>query len=485
MKHDDDDVVVEVMYVQSLRFIEAAKGRDIVAQAIPLPTKDQTEDVPRDSGVGDLGNQGRDIVAQAIPLPTKDQTKDVPRDSSVGDLGNQEWEEPHDPRFHILSKEFVNDPAVCRAVVDQFPTPIATLKSQSKTFAASVAKVKEKSKGTKKLLKSQDKAMRKLTAEAFKLKQDLLDVQVKDLKDTLAKQESELLGLRDKVATDEKIITEFRIGITSFFRIGFETMVRIFLQSDEFNRLQGEGLALDWPKHWLRFPPPEILSLPRLWIMQDTLIKGDNAASSAPAAPDANPSKSHEQVENQVNHDTAYDNSYFSGENVVEISSDKVEGYGDWNSLEFQDTANNGKKKETKTMVFHQMVTKEVSDRFVDPCFVNVKIMPEHEVKRGNKVVKKELIVTLRGEIYFVKFIINPEEDDVEARVILGRSFLHDVPVLGGEGLPPFVCIMGKSSHNKKRAMENLNLFYQDIGTSSSAGGHLTQEEATKEALAI
>ncbi|GJV40972.1 hypothetical protein Tco_1419412 [Tanacetum coccineum] len=33
--------------------------------------------------------------------------------------------------------------------------------------------------------------------------------------------------------------------------------------------------------------------------------------------------------------------------------------------------------------------------------------------------------------------------------------------------------------------MENLNLFYQDIGPSSSAGGHLTQEEATKEALAI
>ncbi|GJZ11098.1 hypothetical protein Tco_0545857 [Tanacetum coccineum] len=33
--------------------------------------------------------------------------------------------------------------------------------------------------------------------------------------------------------------------------------------------------------------------------------------------------------------------------------------------------------------------------------------------------------------------------------------------------------------------MENLNLFYQDIGPSSSVGGHLTQEEAAKEALAI
>ncbi|GJX97066.1 hypothetical protein Tco_0352864 [Tanacetum coccineum] len=44
---------------------------------------------------------------------------------------------------------------------------------------------------------------------------------------------------------------------------------------------------------------------------------------------------------------------------------------------------------------------------------------------------------------------------------------------------------MGKSSRNKKQAMENLKFFYQDMGTSSSAGGHLTQEEAAKEAIAI
>ncbi|GKD90561.1 hypothetical protein Tco_1366068, partial [Tanacetum coccineum] len=126
-------------------------------------------------------------------------------------------------------------------------------------------------------------------------------------------------------------------------------------------------------------------------------------------------------------------------------------------------------------------------------------------------------------------FIINPKEDDVEPGVILGRSFLRmtkaitdfgvgtitiypdidpfleeteeegksnddwdhlldfnidDIPLLGEEGLPPFVCKMGKSSRNKKRAMENFNFLYQDIGESSSAGGHLTQEEVAKEAIA-
>nr|GEW49352.1 retrovirus-related Pol polyprotein from transposon TNT 1-94 [Tanacetum cinerariifolium] len=94
-------------------------------------------------------------------------------------------------------------------------------------------------------------------------------------------------------------------------------------------------------------------------------------------------------------------------------------------------------KKETKAMVFHKLDTEEVSDKFMAPCFVNgleaydgeinigmeekmisnefaLKLCLENEVKRGNKVVKKKLIVALRGEIYFVKFIINPEEDDVE-----------------------------------------------------------------------
>ncbi|GJR94137.1 hypothetical protein Tco_0266311 [Tanacetum coccineum] len=137
------------------------------------------------------------------------------------------------------------------------------------------------------------------------------------------------------------------------------------------------------------------------------------------------------------------------GENVVVISSDKMD-------------------------------TEEVSDRFVAPCFVNRLEAYDREINLG--------------------FIINPNEDDVEPGVILGRSFLQkslddwdhlldfnldEVPLLGEEELSPFVCKMGKSNRNKKRAMENLNIFYQDIGTSSLAGSHLTQEEAVKEALAI
>ncbi|GJX58934.1 retrotransposon ORF1 [Tanacetum coccineum] len=170
-----------------------------------------------------------------------------------------------------------------------------------------------------------------------------------------------------------------------------------------------------------------------------------------------------------------------------------------------------------------------VSERYIAPCFVNgleaydgeknlafdenlisneyaVKLCLDYEVKKENKVVKKELIVALKGELYFVKFIINPKEDDVEPGIIFRRSFMRlvneivdfgsgdqlldfnfdDIPQLDGEELSPFVCKIGKSSRNKKRAMENLNLCYPYIGTSSSTGRHLTLIRGAKtEALAL
>ncbi|GJY47647.1 hypothetical protein Tco_0436710 [Tanacetum coccineum] len=44
--------------------------------------------------------------------------------------------------------------------------------------------------------------------------------------------------------------------------------------------------------------------------------------------------------------------------------------------------------------------------------------------KKGDKVVKKELPIILKGEVYLVKFIINPVRDDIVPGIVLGRSFL-------------------------------------------------------------
>ncbi|GJZ43387.1 retrovirus-related pol polyprotein from transposon TNT 1-94 [Tanacetum coccineum] len=131
------------------------------------------------------------------------------------------------------------------------------------------------------------------------------------------------------------------------------------------------------------------------------------------------------------------------------------------------------------------MDTKEISDRYVAPCFVNgleaydsvinlgmkknmisnefaVKLCLGPEVKCGNKVVKKELIVALRGEIYFVKFIIHPEEDNVEPGfwrrrkigdewdLLLDDLEFGDILDIKGVKVPPFVCKMGKNKMKKE-----------------------------------
>ncbi|GJX12886.1 hypothetical protein Tco_0204644 [Tanacetum coccineum] len=83
------------------------------------------------------------------------------------------------------------------------------------------------------------------------------------------------------------------------------------------------------------------------------------------------------------------------GKDNLVLLNDRIESHGEWETLECQDITSSKQKKEAKAYL----------------CL-------EHEVKDRDKVVKKELIIALRGEIYFVKFIINPKEDDIEPGVI-------------------------------------------------------------------
>ncbi|GJW16150.1 hypothetical protein Tco_0020283 [Tanacetum coccineum] len=72
---------------------------------------------------------------------------------------------------------------------------------------------------------------------------------------------------------------------------------------------------------------------------------------------------------------------------------------------------------------FYRMETNEISERYIAPCFVNGMEANDGEI---NLAFDENLISNeFAGELYFVKFIINPEEDDFEPGVILGRSFLR------------------------------------------------------------
>ncbi|GJW11364.1 hypothetical protein Tco_1577191 [Tanacetum coccineum] len=239
------------------------------------------------------------------------------------------------------------------------------------------------------------------------------------------------------------------------------------------------------------------------------------------------------------------------GDNRISLN-DGIESNGEWDTPEYHDTTDSGQKKETKTFTFYRMETEDISERYIALCFVNgleaydgeinlendknmisnefaVKLCLEHEVKNGDKVVKKELIVALRGEIYFVKFIINPEEDDIKPGVVLERSFLRltkgiadfgneiitiypdldpfndkfdktndseddwvdilecidfgDIPEINGLDLPPYVCNMGKSSKDKKKPHGNYKMTYSDKGPSLTMNKQSTTEEMTQEAL--
>ncbi|GKC94311.1 hypothetical protein Tco_1159753 [Tanacetum coccineum] len=129
------------------------------------------------------------------------------------------------------------------------------------------------------------------------------------------------------------------------------------------------------------------------------------------------------------------------GKDVIEISSDRNEGSGDWDSPEYKDTAGSGGKKEPEALVFHKMDTEEDSDR-------------DEEGK--------------------------PNLDDLETL----HDFNFDEVPQTETDLPSMVCKIGKGSRNKKKVMENIMYFNNDVGPSSSIGIRLTQEEAEKRALA-
>ncbi|GKA31265.1 hypothetical protein Tco_0717570, partial [Tanacetum coccineum] len=162
---------------------------------------------------------------------------------------------------------------------------------------------------------------------------------------------------------------------------------------------------------------------------------------------------------------------------------------------EFQDTAKSREKKETKGMVFYQMETEEVSDRFMAPCFVNRLEAYDGEINLG--VEENMILNKYAWRNLFVKFIINPEEDDVKPRVIFGRSFLRMTKAITDFGagiiiIYPDINPLLEETKEEEKSIDDwdhlldFNIDYIPLlGTSSSVGGHLTPEEAAKEELAI
>nr|GEY17458.1 hypothetical protein [Tanacetum cinerariifolium] len=184
---------------------------------------------------------------------------------------------------------------------------------------------------------------------------------------------------------------------------------------------------------------------------------------------------------------------------VIEIFSDLNERSGDWDSLEYTDTARSGGKNEPEDFVFHKINTKEDSDWYIAQCFVNCLYAPDGEINlekkdnliSNNYAVKlcleyeaiinfEEGTITIQPE--FEPFLLssdkegNPNLDDIE--MLLDFDFDEMPPI--ETDLPPMVCKMGKGSQNKKKFMENIMYFNNGTGPSSFVRTPLTQEESEK-----
>ncbi|GJU32252.1 hypothetical protein Tco_1175841 [Tanacetum coccineum] len=157
------------------------------------------------------------------------------------------------------------------------------------------------------------------------------------------------------------------------------------------------------------------------------------------------------------------------------------------------------------------MDTKEVSNRYVAPCFVNGLEAYDGEINLGieENMISNEFSLKLCREH---EFIMNPKEDDVKPGVVLGRSFMRliqgiadfenetitiypehnpfldsageeekigddwdlllddldfgDIPDIEGVEVPPFICKMGMSSRDKRKQLEKFQLIYSDMGPS-------------------
>ncbi|GKC88719.1 putative reverse transcriptase domain-containing protein, partial [Tanacetum coccineum] len=168
--------------------------------------------------------------------------------------------------------------------------------------------------------------------------------------------------------------------------------------------------------------------------------------------------------------------------------NDNIESNGQWDTPEYHDASDSGKKKEAKAFTFYRMETEDISEIYDAPCFVNgleaydgeinlehdknlisnefaFKLCLEHEVKNEDKVVKKELIVE-KGIADFGNGIItiypdldpfndvdfnktNDSEDDWE--VILEGIDFGEIPEIDGLELSPYVCNMEEANEEMIR----------------------------------
>nr|GEU83147.1 hypothetical protein [Tanacetum cinerariifolium] len=108
MDNSDDDACVEILLVTPIRSTAVihSSGNQGGSSAAPAAEGPDTQD-----------SQGNGIMADDDVAPS------VGGVTGNYEFTHEEWDAPYQPTFRILTKEVFKDSAICKIMVDQFPTP--------------------------------------------------------------------------------------------------------------------------------------------------------------------------------------------------------------------------------------------------------------------------------------------------------------------------------------------------------------------------
>ncbi|GJX69466.1 hypothetical protein Tco_0305193 [Tanacetum coccineum] len=131
---DDDDACVEIPLVTHLRSAavipssgnQDSRGKGIMVDDVVAPSGGVSRKRPSSRPAPSF----RDVSGDAIhtdffPFSVDPYYATYPEDGVTGncEFTREEWDAPYRPTFGVITKEVFKDPAICKTVVDQFPTP--------------------------------------------------------------------------------------------------------------------------------------------------------------------------------------------------------------------------------------------------------------------------------------------------------------------------------------------------------------------------
>ncbi|GJS49608.1 hypothetical protein Tco_0599729 [Tanacetum coccineum] len=299
----DDDACVEIPLVTPLRYTVVIPplgnhGRSSAASAAEVSnTQDSLgKGIMVDDATAPSGGVSRprpssrpapsfkDVSGDAIhtdffPFSAIPYYATYPKGGIAGnsEFTRKEWDAPYRPNFRVLTKEVFKDPAVCKLVVDPFPTLgevvwVESLSDDQLTAKMSMLHCMMMSHGgellacyrglnqshheyvlsTDSRMKGYEEKVASLTG--LKLQVPTLKKQVSGLNDKLATSDASFAKSKAKGKEMKKILTKrdeeilqlktTTLEFSSFFRGQFQGLVHKFLASDEFSRVQGELLSL-------------------------------------------------------------------------------------------------------------------------------------------------------------------------------------------------------------------------------------------------